>query len=125
MILEFYGLPGSGKSTVARYLKKTRGFKVIKIENKRELFFYNLIFLFKYPVKFFALLYYLLLNGENSKLFYYKFMNTFLQHNAKYIKAKSFKRDEKLIIDQGHFQNIISVFKKNVSSAYIENYLNN
>ncbi len=119
MVIEFYGLPGTGKSTTARRLEEKSNFKRVRIKNNIELLWYNFLFFIKYPIKFFILLYYVFTNSNNFKMFYYKFMNTFLHHNAKYQKAKKFKNS---IIDQGHTQNIISVFEEKKGLSAIEKY---
>jgi len=120
MIIELYGLPGSGKTTLANKLARNSGFQVIKIRSNKELLFYNFLFLVKHPIKFTAMFFYLLVNrGNGWRMFYYKFMNTFLQHNAKYQKALRFKN---ALIDQGYFQNIISVFEKKITPEAIKRY---
>ncbi len=124
MIIELYGLPGSGKTTYAENLAREKGIEIIRIKKKTDLIFFNFLFLFMFPIKFFILFFYVLINSTNIKMFYYKFMNTFLHHNAKYIKAVFFRRDTDVIIDQGHFQNIISVFEKNLSQKSLKKYLN-
>jgi len=119
MIIELYGLPASGKTTFAKKLEKDKGYKIIKIESKKELLFNNFIFLIRYPIKCFAGFFYIVLNSPNFHLFYYKFMNIFLHHNGKYIKAK---RNDNGIIDQGHFMNIISLFEKEKDREKIIRY---
>ena len=121
MLIELYGLPGSGKTTFAREIAKERGYEIIKIRFKRELFFYNLIFLSKHPYKFFVQLFFVISNSNNFKIFYFKLMNTFLDYNAKYQKAKKF---ENAILDQGYFLNAFALFDNAVSEEKIKKYLN-
>ncbi|HAU07825.1 MAG: hypothetical protein A2568_03510 [Candidatus Yanofskybacteria bacterium RIFOXYD1_FULL_44_17] len=102
MIVELFGLPASGKTTTARKLESSFGFKIVKINNKLELFLYNLAFAFLHPVIFSYLFLKLVLNSE---LFRYKLINIFLYGNAKYQKAKKYKN---AIIDQGLLQNLLS-----------------
>ena len=106
MIIEFYGLPGAGKTTLAKALEK-ENFTIVKIRTKWELAWYNFLFLAKHPIRFFRLFWQVLKNASSFKIFYTNFFNSFLHNNAKYQKALKFKR---AIIDQGHFQNVISVF---------------
>jgi thymidylate kinase len=121
MIIELYGLPGSGKTTLARKLAENGDFEIIKIKSRLELLFYNFLFFIKHPVKFIVLFYYLLVNfGGGWRMFYYKFMNTFLHHNAKHQKALKYKN---AIIDQGYFQNIISVFERKITGEIIKKYI--
>ncbi|MBI4836917.1 MAG: AAA family ATPase [Candidatus Portnoybacteria bacterium] len=119
MIIEFYGLPGAGKTTVAQKLAAKSDFKVIKIRSKKELFWYNFLFLIRHPVRFFATLFYLVANSASWSIFYYKFTNTFLHHNAKYQKAIGM---EKAILDQGYFQNVLSVFEEPISASFLVKY---
>ena len=107
MIIEFFGMPGAGKSTVARELAKDSSFRIIKIRKKTELLLLNFKYFTSHPIKFFKLFILVLKNSKNYQEFYYKFMNCFLDYNAKFQKAKKF---EKAILDQGYFQNIISFY---------------
>lgn len=119
MIIEFYGLPGAGKTTITQKLAAKSDFKIIKIRSKKELAWYNFLFLIGHPAKFFATLYYLVASSTGWPIFYYKFTNTFLHHNAKYQKAL---REKHAILDQGYFQNILSVFEKPVSVCSLARY---
>jgi len=120
MIIELYGLPAVGKSTLAENLSKISDFKIIKIRGLFELFWYNFIFLIKNPIKFFVNFLYILKNSNSWPMFYFKFVNCLLQYNAKHEKAKKFKN---AIIDQGHFQNVVSVFEKPISESQLKKYL--
>lgn len=120
MLIEFYGLPGSGKTTLAKKLAKEKGYTIIKIRKKRELFFYNLIFLIKQPQRFFSLLYYVIKNSGNLPIFYFKLMNTFLDYNAKYQKAK---RCENALLDQGYFLNVFALFDRALSKEEMKKFL--
>ena len=121
MIIELYGLPGSGKTTLAREIVKRTDFKSIKVNKKSELLFYNLLFLIKHPIRFFVTLFYLILNSKNLSMFYTKFMNSFLDRNAEYQKAL---RYDKAMLDEAYFQNILSVFEKEMNSKFLRKYLN-
>ncbi|MBI4709152.1 MAG: glycosyltransferase [Candidatus Portnoybacteria bacterium] len=120
MIIELFGPPSAGKTTLAHFLSEKENFEIIKIRSKKELLFFNFLYLFRHPIKFFATLFYLLANSSNWRIFYYKFLNTFLHYNAKYQKAKKY---QKAILDQGHLQNILSVFEKPLSTKRLNRYL--
>jgi len=120
MIIELYGLSGSGKTSLAREFAKKTDFKTIKVKKKTELIFYNFLFLIKHPIKFFVTLFYLVSNSKGLRMFYSKFMNSFLHFNAKYQKAL---RCDKAILDEGYFQNIISIFEKEIDSEFLKRYL--
>jgi hypothetical protein len=121
MIIEFYGLPGTGKTATAKKLEQETDFNIVKIKTKQELIFFNILFLLKHPIKFFVLLYFIIVNSVSLKEFYYKFMNAFLNCNAKYQKSKKYK---KAIIDQGYFQGILSIFNKEIKNTSLNKYLN-
>ncbi len=120
MIIEFFGLPGAGKSTIARELAKNSDWQIVKIKKRSELIFYNLKFLVKQPFKFFKLFCLVLKNSKSLHEFYYKFMNCFLDYNAKYEKAKKYKQ---AILDQGYFQNIISLFSSSLEIKGLKKFI--
>lgn len=121
MIIELFGLPGASKTMLAKEFEQNSDFKIIKVSNKRELLFFNLIYLLKHPLKFFITLGYVIKNSPNWKLFYYKFMNFFLDTNAKYQKSFKYKN---AILDQGYFQNVLSIFEKPIDGDMLRKYLN-
>jgi hypothetical protein len=51
MIIELVGPPASGKSTIAYFLETTHGLKRIRVQNRFELLFLNILFFLKYPRK--------------------------------------------------------------------------
>ncbi len=121
MIIELYGLPGQGKTTFAKRLQAEAGYKIIKIRSRFALYIYNILFLAKYPVKFFGLLYFIFKSSPcNVKIIWHKINNTFLHYNAKHLKSKKCQR---AIIDQGYFQNFISVFEQELDDGLIAKYL--
>ncbi len=114
-------MPGAGKSTIVRELVKDDNFRIVKIRKKSELICLNLKYLFSHPIKFFKLFILVLKNSKSYQEFYYKFMNCFLDYNAKFQKAKKF---DKAILDQGYFQNIISLFSFKMNMEDLKNYRN-
>ncbi len=120
MIIELYGLPGSGKTTFAKRLAQEGGFVIIKIRSRSALIFYNLLFLLHYPVKFFRLLRLVISNAGSLRLFYFKLMNTFLDYNAKYMKARN---HPKALLDQGHHTNVYAVFERDLDKSELLGYL--
>lgn len=117
-VVEVFGLPGSGKTTYAKDLE-SQGYERIKVRTKGELIKYNLIFFFHYPYKFMFGLGYLIRYAGRPRWWYYKLMNLFFQHNAKFIKAQQFARS---VIDQGHFQNLLSLFDREQSANKLKKY---
>ncbi len=118
--MEFFGLPASGKTTTAKKLQKDYGYQIIIVDNNKELLFYNLIFFIKNPFFCMITFYYIVKYSLSWKIFYYKLMNCYFQSNAKYIKAAG---KERVIIDQGHWQNLLSIFDKRINIKTIERYI--
>lgn len=112
MIVELVGLPGSGKSTFARALESKEGFTRVRIGGRVELLFYNALFFFCHPIRFTRLFIWTMRDLGSSGFRYAKFVNCFLVHNATYRKAG---RYQKAVIDQGHAQNIVSLFERTIS----------
>lgn len=112
MIVELFGLPGSGKTTLAKKLEARASFMRIVIKSRAELLLLNFLFFIKHPARFFILFFYIARNSSGARMFYFKFTNLFLQHNAKYEKALRYPH---AIIDQGYFQNILSLFESPIS----------
>lgn len=119
MIIELYGLPGSGKTTLANALEE-RGVPKVTIQGKSEILRLNLYFFVTYPKAFLCGLIALLRYG-GIRWWYYKFMNCFLHANATYMKAK---RQGHGVIDQGHKQNVIALFERPMSITTIRAYVN-
>lgn len=124
MIIELYGLSGSGKTTFAKKMAQESGFQIIKIRTRFELLYLNVLFLAMHPWRFFSGALYLTGNSPSGQLFYYKLMNTFLHVQAKYAKAWLWRgRNKGLIIDQGYIQNVISLFETEKSKDQIRKYM--
>ena len=120
MIVEFFGMPGAGKTTVAHRCATSLGSEVISIESKWELLWRNAQLLIRHPIRVPVLFLYVLRNAHDLSSFWYKFTNLFLHTNAKYHKARS--RDMSLV-DQGYFQNAVSLFDSVQDPDSLRRYL--
>ncbi len=118
MIIELCGLPASGKSTLAKKLQTEVNFTIIKKITKPELFFYNILFVIKYPIFFSQTLFYIL---KSKKLIYMKVMNVLFHHNAAYQKAKKTKGN--VVLPEGHHQNLYSIFEKEIENNKLQKYI--
>lgn len=124
MIVELVGLPGGGKSTFARRLVEDGEWKIVNVSGRTELVFYNALFLLGHPILFTQGLIWFCRYRGSRELWYMKFMNLFLVHNAKYMKAQiKAKEYPRAIIDQGHHQNAISLFDTRVADDLIDHYV--
>ena len=120
MIIELVGLPGSGKSTFAKKLVQESGWQIVRTQGVIDILWNNLCFALRHPVFFGRGLMGIFRFRGARELWYTKFINLFLVHNAKYMKASRLPR---AIIDQGHHQNVISLFDKPESIESIRSYI--
>ncbi len=120
MVIELFGLPGSGKSTLARSLESSAEASRVRIESRSELLLLSLLFFVRHPIRSALLLSYIIRYAGSPSLFYTKFVNLFLEHTAKYEKARAQKNT--VVIDQGHFQNLLSLFEHPMSEAILSRY---
>jgi hypothetical protein len=105
MIIELYGLPSVGKSTLANYLKK-EGFRVIKKPNLFSRLVYFLLFFCIKPRFCLYLLKHITINALRSKdvskirLFTFWFFVIYLTLISKYFLAILY-RNKMIILDEG------------------------
>lgn len=118
MIIELFGLPGSGKTTLARGLEASGEAQRIRIGSRTELLARNVRFALRNPLLFLRLLSYLIRYGRRH--LYTKFTNLFLGHNAKFQKARAAAGT--VVLDQGHFQNLLSLFDRPMSEEVLARY---
>ncbi len=114
MIIEIFGLPGVGKTSFSRaWVGADKKYKNIKVTSRLELVFLNLFYFLRYPKKFIVSLFLVIKYSGGLRLMYSKFMNLFLQYNARFIKAES---NGLSILDQGHMMSTLSLFEQDISS---------
>lgn len=106
-VIEFQGLPGGGKSTYARALAEKGVGTIVRVSGKKEIIWYNLIELFHRPIQSLRIFAFILAHLGGPGMRYEKLVNLFLVHQAKYAKARGCSV---AIIDQGHYQSVISLF---------------
>lgn len=121
MIIELYGLPGSGKSTWARSVAREHAVPVVHVRTLPEVLFYASWYVVRHPLRSCVLLFFVFRFGATPFLTYFKFMNVFLQYNAKRMKAERMGCD--CILDQGHHQAVVSLFERVVSVTVLERLL--
>jgi hypothetical protein len=120
MVIELAGVPGAGKTTFAKRLAKMMGWKRVRIDGNGELYWYNFLFLLRHPVNALRQMVWLLSYRGERRRWRTKFMNLYLVRNARWMKAR---RMNQAIIDQGHLQNIVSLFNEAMSPDVIGAYL--
>ncbi len=104
MIIELFGLPATGKTTIAKILHQEGDFQHVKIRGPIEIIWFNLLFCLKHPLVAFQIFTQVYKSPRH-------FFNFFLYRNAKYEKALKYKA---AVIDEGLFQNLLSVLEKPV-----------
>lgn len=108
MIIEFCGLPGTGKTTVAKCVAKETGVPIIELCGRGELLRLGLWFAIKHPRLSLSTLSAIFRNSYSIQIGYYKMVNCFLRRGALYEKAS---RHRDAFIVEGYWQNIIAIFE--------------
>lgn len=119
MIIELCGLPASGKTTFAKTLCQKSSYTHARVSGVVELVWRSFLYGVLHPIVAASVFVSILQNGGGTG-FYAKFMNSFLHRLARRHKAE---RMNAAIIDEGFFQNIVSVFEQERNREYIEQYI--
>lgn len=122
MIIELYGLPASGKSTRARAYEKEGA---VRIRAPRGIGLILPAFLFSvlHPLSA-GMQCWFLLRYAHPKERYSLFVNTFLVHAAKWQRAVTVSNQGRVVlIDQGHHQNLLSLFSTVPSEHVLKMYI--
>jgi len=129
MIVEFFGLSRSGKTTMKESLAK-KGNKTLKDQNDLIKFFYFLMFLLKHPVKTTYLFY--KLNANYLKLERFSLINylkMIIMRNSyligvlsKHAPAKKFKGT--VVVDEYFIQSIFMILQRKSNTSEIKKLLN-
>src|SRR3989344_7400398 len=110
MIIELFGLPGSGKTYLAEKLEE-KDFKLVKFSSKLEKYFYSFLFILSFPLLSIYLFFKLNLNSNKYGNIKIKIMrNILLFATMAFYKKASLSKD-KIILDEGFFQMINSIFE--------------
>jgi len=120
MITELCGVPASGKTTKAKNMENEKGVARVVIRGRFELLWRSACFYVFHFVLFWKTLYYILFFSATYKLWYTKIIHSIFYRAARYHKASGMKN---AVIDEGFFQNLFSVFDKNVSLEILEKYV--
>jgi thymidylate kinase len=121
MVIEFVGLPGTGKSTTARALEAF-GFERMRITSKRELLMLNVMFFFKYPCACVRLFFTIVRTSIVHGRFYPLFMNAFLDTQGRIIKAQR-THGRHAIVDQGYLQGLLSMSYHALTEDGVRQYM--
>jgi len=113
MIISFLGLSGAGKTHYSINFFANNEYKIIKINNRFEKYFFSFIFFFTHLIFSISLLRIVVFeNRDNKKLLIYKIKHLFFLVLAREGKSLFFKNS---IIDDGVFQFLLSIFEKEIS----------
>lgn len=119
MIVELFGLPASGKTTLAKRWAE-EGWTRVTITSRIEMVRYFFLFLFTHPFRAVRLLLYCVRFGGGGQRLYLKLSNLFFYNLALYQKAKNY---QKALLDQGPHQFLLSLFESEQSQEVIARLL--
>ncbi len=127
MIVEFFGLPGSGKSSTAKALELSGAGIIAPIDTKRELAKHTLELCFRHPLICIFLFLKIKKAASSFKIrrslminaFGYRLARVAHARETKRELAKKDKKETLIIIDEGPLQNVLSLFDKPVAQEEI------
>jgi|SRR3989344_2330894 len=113
-MIEFFGLPGSGKSYLADKKSNEEGLKILKIHNRFEKYFFALLFFVLHPFFFLFFIKKIVEETKNNpSLLRHKIFFLYFDVAAKDMKSRI--RGRQTINDQGIFQFILSIYERKIN----------
>ena len=116
MIIECFGLPGAGKTTIAKGLAAQLSIDEIWLDGRRDVIVLNLMALFRHPLRYGRRTARAFSEPGSPRLQYYKLRHIFLYRNAIVEKAR---RRPLVIVDEGQVSNVLSAFERPLSESRI------
>lgn len=112
MVIEFFGLPGSGKTYCAERFARESGLPLIEVHGRPQTYFWAFVFACVRPRMFFFLLKEIAKeNRRDTRLLRHKIHNLYLRAVAK--EGKTFLRRD-AVIDEGLFQVLLYLFERRI-----------
>lgn len=118
-MIEFFGMPGAGKTTAANALTKASPVTLVKVTGQADRIWNNILLAGRHPIRWTKLLLFVYWYSDTWWMFRYKFAMV-MDYNVKYRKAKQVPY---ALVDQGHFQGAISMFEEPVTEAVLHDYI--
>jgi len=119
MIIEIFGLPGSGKSHFAEKISKERAVPVIHIRGRIEKYALALLFAFAHPITFLFFLRILIAeNKSHLALLHHKIRNLYFSVIAREEKAQLSGSGG--IIDEGLVHFVLVLYEREISAQELE-----
>jgi thymidylate kinase len=114
VIIECFGLPGAGKTTIATGLAARLSIEQIWLDGRGDLIALNVRALLRHPVRYGRRTARAFHEPGSPRLQYYKLRHIFLYRNAIVEKAR---RRRLVIVDEGQVSNILSAFEQPLSES--------
>jgi|GEM_PF-1118148 hypothetical protein len=122
MIIEFFGPPGAGKTTIAKTFCRENKATLIIIANRWERYWYDLVYLIFNPIRFCRLFLIIVCQSFPSlRLFGHK-LHRFSGYAAVAVKAARSSVKGDIVIDEGLAQHFFSLYERPASLAAIKDY---
>ena len=122
MIIEYFGLPGSGKTYHARRYAALKNARFIEISGRRERYFYALVFVILHPFSTLFFLKEICVETQGRKaLLWHKIFLVFPDAIACEEKARCTHGDS--VVDQGLLQLLLGVYEKRVEKMRLTDAL--
>ena len=125
MIVEFFGPPAVGKTTIARLFAERTGGVIISISSRKEKYYYILRFVFLRPILFLALVWKTKWEGRRSLSLMWHKLFLLSEHISYTEKALSYSHDTLVLLDGGLLQYALSLYEHRISKSTAERYLKN
>lgn len=118
MQVEFFGLPGAGKTYLAEKLSKKNNIDLVYINNTWQKGYFLFLFIIN-NLKLFFILFnkFIKENSNNTRLLFYKIKHLFFLMAAREQKAKFYKKS---IVDDGFVQMLFTIYEREISYEDLE-----
>ncbi len=122
MIIQFFGLPGSGKTFYSKKISGKSALGLVSIESRIEILLFGILFFIFNPLTTIFFIKILIKeNKHNRKILFHKLFKLFVVTIAHEQKSKMKKGD--IIIDQGLILFLLSIYERKIDKKELDKFL--